>query len=858
MHVLPGHTVRPVRTAPARGTDASVLAVPARRVEARLQALLDEQARVWCRRQAGLAPLFDALSEFVAAGGKRLRPLFCFWAAAGAGADPNDPGLVDVASALELLHAFALIHDDVMDGSAYRRGRPTMHRRFEAQHAGEHLDGERRRFGEGLAVLAGDLAFALADGLIRDVPHGVRDVWNDLRVELTMGQWIDITAAARRDRSPEVARWVASYKSGRYTVQRPLQLGAVFAGRPDLVDAYGAFGRPLGEAFQLRDDLLGVVGDPGCTGKPVGSDLRDGKATLLLAFALRLADGRGRRQAGAGRGRRSRRRRDRRHPGGHRGVGRRRRRGEGDRRPRRRGRRRPRRLRPPAAGRGRAAPPVRAGGVAAAVSRRAVVVGAGLGGLAAACHLAGRGWQVDVIERDDGPGGRAGRFERAGFRFDTGPTVLTMPDLLAATFEAAGADMADFVTLRRLDPAYRACFADGSELLVRSDRDAMVEEVRRVCGPGAADAFVRYCRWLGELYAVELGSFLARNYDGPADLLRPVGPALRLLRLGGLGRLDGRVRRTFADGRLRRLFSFQALYAGVAPQQALALLAVISYMDVVAGVWFPDGGIHAVASGLTAAAEKAGVAFRFATPVERIVLSGGSEGAVRGVMAGGELVGADVVVCNADLPGAYSLVPGLRPPPRLRRPHFSPSALVWHAGVRGTPGPCLAHHNIHFGAAWRSSFRSVIDDGVRMPDPSVLVSVPSLTDPALAPDGASVLYALEPVPNLAGAVDWARDRPGAEERFRARLDAWGYPVEEVVTSALVDPVDWARAGLAAGTPFSMAHRFLQSGPFRAANVERRAPGLVFAGCGTVPGVGVPMVLLSGRLAADRAAEAVTA
>jgi phytoene desaturase len=483
------------------------------------------------------------------------------------------------------------------------------------------------------------------------------------------------------------------------------------------------------------------------------------------------------------------------------------------------------------------------------MTRRAVVVGAGFGGLAAACHLAGSGWDVEVLERLDAPGGRAARIERDGFRFDTGPTVLTMPDLLAATFAAAGAEMDDHLRLTRLDPAYRACFADGSELRVRADRDAMVDEVARVCGPAEADAFDRYCDWLGRLHRVEMPAFLDRNYDGVADLVRPLGPALAVLRLGALRRLDRVVARAFRDERLRRLFSFQALYAGVAPHRALGLLAVIGYMDVVAGVWAARGGMHAVATGLADALAKAGGRIRYGTPVDEIVLAGGDRGPVRGVRTGGQVVGADGVVVNADLPAAYGLVPGLRPPARLRRARFAPSAVVWHAGVRGRPAAGHAHHNIHFGRAWRGAFRA-LEDGRRMPDPSLLVSVPTATEPELAPPGCSVLYALEPVPNLTGGPDWSRLRGTVRRELADRVAHLGYPVD-VVEEALFDPVDWARQGLAAGTPFSLGHRFSQSGPFRPANVDDRAPGLVFAGTGTVPGVGVPMVLLSGKLAAER-------
>ena len=268
---------------------------PARRVEGRIAELLDRERRRWVDEQPELAELFDALGRFVRQGGKRLRPSFCFWGAVGAGADPDDPCLYDVGAALELLHAFALIHDDVMDGSDTRRGAPSLHRAFEAAHRRTGRHGEPRRNGEGLAILAGDLAFVYADTLLDDVPPLTRQLWHQLRIELTMGQWIDVVGAARHDRSPRRARWVAAYKSGRYTVERPLHLGAALAGRPDLLGPYSRFGRPLGEAFQLLDDLLGVLGDSDCTGKPVGDDLRDGKPTLLLAVAHQRASGADRR-----------------------------------------------------------------------------------------------------------------------------------------------------------------------------------------------------------------------------------------------------------------------------------------------------------------------------------------------------------------------------------------------------------------------------------------------------------------------------------------------------------------------------------------------------------------------------------
>jgi phytoene desaturase len=481
-----------------------------------------------------------------------------------------------------------------------------------------------------------------------------------------------------------------------------------------------------------------------------------------------------------------------------------------------------------------------------------VVVGAGLGGLSAACHLVGRGHDVTVVEASGGPGGRAGLLELEGYRFDTGPTVLTMPHLVERALNAAGADLADALPLRPVDPMYRACYADGSELRVWHGRAAMAAEVASVCGPGEAAAFERFCDWLERLYRVEMPHFIERNYDSPLDLARPLRPAVELVRLGAFGRLARAVGRRFADERLRRLFTFQSLYAGLAPYEALAVYAVITYMDVVNGVVVPEGGMHALPRALATAAEKAGVQFRYGTPVERILLEGDAGGAVTGVrLAGGEVVPARAVVCNADLPGAYRhLLPGLAPPRVTRTGNYSPSAMVWHAGVRGDLPAGAGHHNVHFGAEWEGAFRALLRDGTRMPDPSLLVTVPTVSDPSAAPPGRHPLYVLEPVPNLDGAVDWATERSRVRDDLAAAVERLGYP-SDVEVEALVTPTDWAAQGLERGTPFSLSHRFRQTGPFRPGNVDRRAPGLVFTGSATVPGVGVPMVLVSGELAAQR-------
>ncbi|MCU4185348.1 phytoene desaturase [Acidiferrimicrobium sp. IK] len=494
-----------------------------------------------------------------------------------------------------------------------------------------------------------------------------------------------------------------------------------------------------------------------------------------------------------------------------------------------------------------------AGSRHAGSARRVVVVGAGLGGLSAACHLVGRGYDVTVVEREDVPGGRAGLWESEGYRIDTGPSVLTMPGLLAGTFAAAGSDMADHITLRPLDPMYRASFAEGGDLRVRQGQAAMTEEIRAQCGDRDAAAFGRFCAWLERLYELEQPNFIDRNFDSPLDLGRPLGPALGLLRAGAFRRVASVVNSYFEDQRLQKLFSFQALYAGLSPFEALAIYCIITYMDTVEGVWFPDGGIHAVARGLAAAVEKGGGVLRYGAPVERILRRTGTTGPVTGVrLAGGERLDADVVVANPDLPYVYRHLLPETPMPRVaRRGEYSPSCTLWLAGVKGELPPGAAHHNIHFGGDWKGSFDALLRRGTRQPDPAILVCVPTVSDPSLAPAGGHVIYALEPTPNLDGRIDWGRQRDHFRDTLVARLGGLGYPVDEVVTERFIDPEDWERQGMERGTPFALSHRFLQSGPFRPNNVDRRVPGLVLVGSGTLPGVSVPMVLVSGRLAAER-------
>ncbi len=483
---------------------------------------------------------------------------------------------------------------------------------------------------------------------------------------------------------------------------------------------------------------------------------------------------------------------------------------------------------------------------------RVVIVGAGLGGLSAACHLAGRGVPVTLLERSGYPGGRAGLLERDGYRFDTGPAVLTMLGVMEDTFAAAGADLHDHLDLIRLDPAYRARFADGSHVHVRASQSDMREELRAFSGDGAADGFDDLVAWLQQLFEREFADFIDRDFQSLASLLRQPAALARLAAAGGFGRLQPAVDRFFDDPRLQRLFSFQAMYAGMSPMRALAMYSVITYLDTVQGVYFPRGGVHELSAGLAHAAQDAGVDLRLGVEVEAITPAGG--GVPARVRTSDGTFEAEVVVANPDLPEVYDRLVDVDAPRRLRRGHYSPSCLLWLVGGRRPEGADRAHHTIHFGAAWSRTFTELLDEGRPQSDPSRFVTTPSLTDPDLAPAGRDVLHVLEPVPNLQAGLDWPSLEPQLTERMLTWLGETGHLEGNPEVLHTISPVDWAAEGMGAGTPFSLDHRFSQTGPLRPALTDRRLPGVVFVGSATRPGVGVPMVLISGRLAADRVVE----
>lgn len=496
-------------------------------------------------------------------------------------------------------------------------------------------------------------------------------------------------------------------------------------------------------------------------------------------------------------------------------------------------------------------------------TNRIVVVGAGLSGLTAALYLRGAGREVTVLEAAAHTGGRVATETIGGNQFDTGATILTVPELVHAPLAAVGVDRTEAVRrldLLDVDPTYHMRYADGAELAVHRDPDRFAAAITEVFGAQQARGYRDLTAWLTRLYATEMNTFIDTNFDSALSIARDPGirtGAAELLRLGALGGLSSRVGTFITDERLLRAFTFQALYAGVPPERARAVYAVIAHMDISMGVYYPRGGMGRVADVMAAALLEAGGHLELGTTVDAVRWDDDRITSV--TSTGGRVWDCDAAIFTTDTPVTERLL-GRRRTRRSRRTIYSPSAVVAHGvvptAVTATwPG---GHHTLDFGAAWSQTFQELTarrGRGRLMSDPSLLINRPAVTDPShgISAAGESVTV-LAPCPNLDSApLPWEQlARPYVHEVL-AILESRGYSgIRDSFTIARIDdPSTWAAAGMGAGTPFAAAHTVPQTGPLRTRNLVPGTDNVVLAGSSTVPGVGIPPVLVSGRLAAQR-------
>lgn len=482
------------------------------------------------------------------------------------------------------------------------------------------------------------------------------------------------------------------------------------------------------------------------------------------------------------------------------------------------------------------------------MSQRAVVIGAGFGGLAAAVRLAVRGYRVTVAEALDQPGGRARVFRQDGFTFDAGPTVITAPYLLDELFALAGRDAADYFTLVPVDPFYRIRFHDDTTFDYVGDEDRLLEQIRRL-EPRDVDGYRRMAAHAERIFHIGYEQLADQPFDRARDMARIIP---KMLALRNHRSVYGLVSSYIRDERLRQAFTFEPLLVGGNPFRTTSIYLLIHWLERKWGVHFALGGTTSVVHALVRLLDELGVDVRLSSPVEEVLLRDGRVAGVR--MGDGTTLPADVVVSNADPTMVYRhMIPAAQRPRhgdrRLRRVRQSMSLFVGYFGARGT-WPDLAHHTIILGRRYRGLLTDIFDRKVLADDFSLYLHAPTRTDPALAPDGHEAFYVLSPVPNNRSGIDW---RAAAEPYFDRILEALENRVvpglrDAIVTRTCMTPDDFQHTLRSAdGAAFGPEPILRQSAYFRYHNRSKDVPGLYFVGAGTHPGAGVPGVLSSAKV-----------
>lgn len=483
--------------------------------------------------------------------------------------------------------------------------------------------------------------------------------------------------------------------------------------------------------------------------------------------------------------------------------------------------------------------------------RSVVVIGAGIGGLAAALRLARRGYRVTVLERQAFPGGRAGVWRSEGFTFDTGPSLVLMLEVWRSLFDDLGRRLEDYLDLVQVDPNYRVSFPDGSTLEMTSRINRLIEEFERI-EPGAGPKLLEYLAHTAKLYRGGL-RFIARGMHRLRAML--AGADLRMLAgAGALGDLQTLVGRFFKDERLRQALSFQSLYLGLSPYNALAIYSLLPYAEIGGGIFYPRGGMHQLPLALERLCGEFGVTIRYGADVRALERT--DDRVTAAVLADGERVPADLVVANSDLPYTYATLLG-EPYPGIESKRFSCSVVLLYLGV-DREYPHLEHHNFVVPPDMRGACEDLFTHH-RMPErPPYYVVASTRTDPQGAPPGSENLFVLVLAPSQhpdeARHIDWSVEGPRVEARTLDQLEAWGLTDlrRHIVTKRLVTPADYtADFGNLRGEAFGLSHNFAQIGWFRPHNRHARYENLYFVGQSTHPGCGLPMVLISAECLAER-------
>ena len=483
----------------------------------------------------------------------------------------------------------------------------------------------------------------------------------------------------------------------------------------------------------------------------------------------------------------------------------------------------------------------------------AIVIGAGIGGIANAARLARNGYNVTVFEKNSRPGGRCDQWSYDGHRFDIGPTLLLMPEVFAETYTALGERMEDHLNLQRIDPTYTVNFEDGLQIELTADLQKMQTQLE-VVEKNAFDGFLRYMAEGNRHYHLSLQKFVGRNFYSIFDYFSLSNLPL-LFQLKALVKHYANIGRYFNDARLRALFTFQNMYLGLSPYDAPATYSLLQYTELAGGVWYPRGGMYRVIESLEEIARSLGVNFIYDTPVRKL---NAAENRIDSIeLETGEQVSADLFVGNADLPYMYKeLLPDLSKTRELNDKKYTCSTIMFYWGVDKIYSQ-LGHHNVFLAGEYKASFDSIFTDLALPSEPSFYVNAPGRTDASVAPPGQDSLYVLIPVGHLSGdrRQDWGlwvnQARQVVFDRLARQLGITDL-AKHLKFERVITPLDWKSIyNLEKGAAFGLSHNFAQVGYLRPHNRHDRFHNLYFSGASTHPGTGLPIVLLSARLTAER-------
>lgn len=485
-------------------------------------------------------------------------------------------------------------------------------------------------------------------------------------------------------------------------------------------------------------------------------------------------------------------------------------------------------------------------------SPTAIVIGSGIGGIALAARLAARGFIVTVLEKTADPGGRCGRLVKDGHRFDTGPTLFLMPDIFSETYAALGQRMEDHLHLNRVDPTYQIRFSDGLEMHMTADLNRMKTQLEAI-QPGSFGGYLSYLSEGHRHYQISLERFVGRDFKSYFDYFSPTNLPL-LFQLKALQKHYNNLGNYFSDPHLKAALTFQNMYLGLSPYDAPATYSLLQYTELADGVWYPKGGIYRVIESFVGIAESLGVKFLYNTPAEAIEVNGDQATGV--LLADGRRIVADIIAANADLPYVYQrLLPKSSYADKLDRARYTCGAITYYWGVNKIY-PQLFTHNVFLSTDYRASFDRIFNDHTLPEEPSFYVHAPARIDPSAAPIGQDTLMALVPIGHL--QQDSPQDMEIHVKKARStmfkRLSEIGVTdLEENIKFEIVySPETWQDLyNLTHGAAFGLSHDFWQVGYLRPKNRHKQYRNLYFVGASTHPGTGLPIVLLSAKLTAER-------